>query len=47
MSKPILFDRILEGADDMHLANQIVESLGPIFSRENLVAHATNLVRGR
>ena len=41
----ILFDRILERARDMRLADQIVERLRPIFARENLVAHAPNLVR--
>jgi len=29
----------------MRLPDQIVESLGPIFSRENLVAHPLNLTK--
>ena len=41
----ILLDRILERARDVLLADQIVERLRPIFSREDLIAHAPNLVR--
>ena len=43
--EPILLDRVLERARDVLLADQIVERLRPIFARENLVAHALNLVR--
>jgi hypothetical protein len=28
----------------VHLADEIVKRLRPIFSRENLIAHAANLV---
>jgi hypothetical protein len=38
-----LRDRILERARDVRLAHQIVKRLGPIFPRENLVAHSVTL----
>ena len=41
----ILLDGILQRARDVLLPDEIVERLRPIFPRENLVAHATNLVR--
>ncbi len=47
MREPILFDRVLERLGHVRLADQIVERLRPIFARENLVAHALNLVRRR
>jgi len=43
MSEPVLRDRVFQRARDMVLSDQIVESLGPIFPRENLVTHALNL----
>jgi len=43
MGQAILRHRILEGARDVGLADQIVKRLWPIFSRENFVAHALNL----
>ncbi len=45
MGQPILGDRIFQGARDVGLTDQIVKSLRPIFSGENLVAHAPNLMR--
>ena len=39
----VLLDRVLERARDMCLPDQIVERLRPIFPRENLIAHASNL----
>ena len=45
MGEPVLRDRIFQGARDVRLPDQIVESLGPIFSRENLVAHTLNLTK--
>jgi hypothetical protein len=43
MGQPVLRDRIFQRARYMRLPNEIVESLRPIFSRENFVAHAINL----
>jgi hypothetical protein len=43
VSKAILRDRVFQRARDVRLAHQVVESLGPIFSGENLVTHALNL----
>jgi hypothetical protein len=45
MGEPVLRDRIFQRARDVRLSDQIVKSLGPIFSRENLVAHALNLTK--
>ena len=45
VGEPILLDRVLERARDVLLADEVVERLRPIFSRENLIAHAPNLVR--
>ena len=45
MGQPILGDRIFQGARDVGLTDQIVKSLGPIFSGKNLVAHTLNLMR--
>ena len=45
MGKPVYFDRIFQRARDVRLPDQIVKSLGPVFSRENLVAHALNLTK--
>ncbi|MFZ1219949.1 MAG: hypothetical protein WAO00_11695, partial [Chthoniobacterales bacterium] len=45
MGKAILFDGILERPRHVRLADKIVESLRPIFSRENLITHAPNLIR--
>jgi len=47
MSEPVLRDRILQRARDMGLPDQVVESLRPIFSGENLVTHALNLTKKR
>jgi hypothetical protein len=43
MGQPVLRDRVFQRARHMRLPNEIVESLRPIFSRENFVAHAINL----
>jgi hypothetical protein len=43
MGEAILRDRVLQRTRDMRLTDQIVERLRPIFSGENLVAHALNL----
>ena len=43
--EPVLFDRVLQRPRDVLLPDDIVERLRPIFARENLVAHAPNLVR--
>jgi hypothetical protein len=40
MGQTILCDRVFQRARDMRLTYQIVKSLGSIFSRKNLVAHA-------
>ena len=45
MSEPILFDGILQRPRDVRLADEIVKSLRPIFSGENLIAHPPNLIR--
>ena len=45
MRKAVLGDRIFQRARDVRLANQIIENLGTVFSRENLVAHAFNLTK--
>src|SRR5215469_8650262 len=38
-------NRIFQGLHDVILAQNVVEYLGPIFSREDLVTHADNLAR--
>ena len=43
MREPVLFDRVLQRLRDMILPDQIVKRLRPIFPREDLVAHASNL----
>ena len=45
MRKTVLRDRVLERARDMGLPDQVVERLRPVFSRENLVTHAFNLMK--
>ena len=45
MGQAVLRDRIFQRARDVWLPDQIIESLGPIFSRENLVAHGLNLTK--
>ena len=45
VSKPVLRDRVFQRARDMGLADQVVESLGPVFPGENLVTHALNLAK--
>ncbi len=45
VGEAILFDRVLQRARDVLLADEVVEGLGPIFARENLIAHTRNLVR--
>jgi hypothetical protein len=44
MGETVLRDRILQRTRDMRLPDQIVERLRPIFSGENLVTHAFNLI---
>ena len=39
----VLLDRVLQRLRDMILSHQIVKRLRPIFPREDLVAHASNL----
>jgi hypothetical protein len=43
MSEAVLGDGVFQRARDVRLPDQVIKSLGPIFSRENLVAHAPNL----
>jgi hypothetical protein len=43
--EPILFDCISQGSGDVSLADEIIKRLWTIFPRENLVAHAPNLIR--
>ena len=45
MREAVLLDRVLERARDVRLPDEIVERLRTIFSRENLIAHAPNLIR--
>jgi hypothetical protein len=45
MGQPVLLDGILQRASHVRLSDEIVERLRPIFSRENLIAHALNLIR--
>jgi hypothetical protein len=45
VGEPVLFDRVPERPRHVRLADEIVERLRTIFSRENLVAHAPNLIR--
>ena len=44
MSQPLLLNRIFQRADDVILAQHIVENLGSIFSGKNLVTHVDTLV---
>lgn len=39
MGQPVLRNRVLEGAGDMRLSDEIIKRLGSIFSGEDLVAH--------
>jgi hypothetical protein len=43
MSQAVLRDRVFQRARDMLLADEIVESLRPIFSGKNFVTHTVNL----
>ena len=45
VGQPILLDGVLERTRDVFLADEIVKCLRPVLPRENLVAHAPNLVR--
>jgi len=36
-------NRVLQGLNDMVLAQNVVENLGPVFSRKDLVAHGHNV----
>jgi hypothetical protein len=45
VGQPVLLDRVLERPRHVRLPDEIVERLRPIFSRENLIAHAPNLIR--
>ena len=45
VGEAVLLDRVLERARHVRLPDEIVERLRPIFSRENLIAHAPNLIR--
>ena len=45
MGEPVLRDGIFQGARDVRLPDQVVERLGSVFSRENLVAHTLNLTK--
>ena len=50
MREAILFNRVLERARDVRLADEIIERLGAIFSGEDLVTHKITLdglLRGR
>ena len=42
---PSALNRVFQGLNDVILAQNVVEYLGPIFSREHLVTHADNLAR--
>jgi hypothetical protein len=37
--EPVLRDGVFEGTRDVFLADDVVENLGPVLARENLVAH--------
>ncbi len=39
MSEAVLFDGVAEGADDVILAEDVIEGFGAVFSGEDLVAH--------
>ena len=43
--EPFLLDRVLQRSRHVCLSNEVVERLGTIFSRENLIAHVLNLIR--
>jgi hypothetical protein len=45
VSNTLLLNRIFQRLDDVILAEHVVEYLGPIFSREDLVTHTDNLAR--
>ena len=45
MGKPVLGDRIFQCPRDVRLSDQVIESLRPVFSRENLVTHGLNVMR--
>ena len=45
MGEPVLSDRIFQRPRDVWLPDQIVKSLGPVFSGEDFVAHALNLTK--
>jgi hypothetical protein len=47
MCQPVPCDRIFERLRDVRLADKVVEGLGSIFARENLVAHALTLSRSQ
>ena len=47
MSQTLLLNGILQRPNHMILAQHIVENLGAIFSRKNLVTHKDNLVSRR
>ena len=44
VSNTLLLNRIFQRLNDVILAEDVVEYLGPIFSREDLVTHADNVV---
>ena len=44
VSQSLLLNRILQGANNVILAENIVENLGSIFSRKDLVTHVDNVV---
>jgi hypothetical protein len=43
VGKPTLRDGILQGARNVRLPDQIIESLWPVFSRKDFVTHTVNL----
>jgi hypothetical protein len=45
VSKALLQYRVLQGLDNMVLTQNIVENLGSIFSRKNLIGHIYNVAR--
>lgn len=45
VSEAILCDGVFQRARDVRLPDQIIESLGSVFPRENLVTHALNLAK--
>jgi hypothetical protein len=45
VSKSLLQNRVLQGLDNMVLAQNIVENLGSIFSGKDLIAHIYNVAR--